>query len=406
MITPVLMPQLGLEVTEGLVVELLVEAGTAVAEGDPVVVLATDKADTEVHAPIAGVVREIVVGIDDTVPIGAVLMVIADAADEPFDADAEPKPERTGGADAVDSPTAPRSAEPEHPASGPPPPRRRVAPIARRAAAELGLDLDLIEGTGPNGRVTLSDVEAAPRPKPPPPVDSAPESEAATPMRRAIARRMTSSQRDVPQYQLVREIDATHLLAQKAAAASSVGVGEARPGVNDLLIQAMALMVQRHPALATTYEEGEGPRDATLHRSDSTDVGLAVATDAGLVVPVIRAVAGATLREIAAERSRLVDRAREGRLDLTEMSGGVISLSNLGGFGIDRFTAMVNPGQASIVAVGRTVDRVVPRGRGTAVIPVLTVTLSCDHRTVDGAVGAAALVELADLLDGAMPWRN
>jgi pyruvate dehydrogenase E2 component (dihydrolipoamide acetyltransferase) len=405
-ITPVLMPQLGLEVTEGLVVELLVEAGAPVAEGDPVVVLATDKADTEVHAPIAGVVREIVVGIDDTVPIGAVLMVIADAADEPLDADAEPKPERTDGADAVHSPTAPRSAEPRHPAAGPPPPRRRVAPIARRAAAELGLDLDLIEGTGPNGRVTLSDVEAAPRPTPPPTVESAPESEAATPMRRAIARRMTSSQRDVPQYQLVREIDATHLLAQKAAAASSVGAGEARPGVNDLLIQAMALMVQRHPALATTYEEGEGPRDATLHRSDSTDVGLAVATDAGLVVPVVRAVAGATLREIAAERSRLVDRAREGGLDLTEMSGGVISLSNLGGFGIDRFTAMVNPGQASIVAVGRTVDRVVPRGRGTAVIPVLTVTLSCDHRTVDGAVGAAALVELADLLEGAMPWRN
>jgi pyruvate dehydrogenase E2 component (dihydrolipoamide acetyltransferase) len=143
-----------------------------------------------------------------------------------------------------------------------------------------------------------------------------------------------------------------------------------------------------------------------LQRSDSTDVGLAVATDDGLVVPVVRAVGEATLREIAAQRSRLVDRAREGRLDLAEMSGGVISLSNLGGFGVDRFVAMVNPGQAAIVAVGRTLDRVVPRGRGTAVIPVLTATLSCDHRTVDGAVGAAALAELADLLEGAMPWRN
>jgi pyruvate dehydrogenase E2 component (dihydrolipoamide acetyltransferase) len=167
----------------------------------------------------------------------------------------------------------------------------------------------------------------------------------------------------------------------------------------------MATMVERHPALATTYEEADGS-DAVLRRADSTDVGLAVATEAGLLVPVIRAAGSATLREIAAERSLLVDRARAGRLDLAEMSGGVISLSNLGGFGIDRFTAMVNPGQAAIVAVGRTVERLVPRGRGTGVVPMLTVTLSCDHRTVDGATGAAALVELADLLEGGMQWRN
>lgn len=399
------MPQLGLEVTEGLVVELLVDAGATVAEGDPIVVLATDKADTEVHAPVAGVVREVLVELDETVPVGAVLMVIADTADEPLDGGAE----ANTGPGADERPSGSRSSAPEPTAAaGPPPARRRVAPIARRVAAEKGLDLDLIEGTGPSGRVTLSDVEAAAAgPASRADADPTPdEVEAATPMRRAIARRMTASQRDVPQYQLVREIDATHLLAQKDAAASSVGPGETRPGVNDLLIQAIALMVQRHPALATTYEEGDGPSEATLRRSDSTDVGLAVATEDGLVVPVVRAVGGASLREIAAERSRLVDRAREGRLDLNEMSGGVITLSNLGAFGIDRFVAMVNPGQAAIIAVGRTVDRVVPRGRGTAVIPVLTATLSCDHRTVDGAVGAAALAELADLLEGAMPWRN
>jgi pyruvate dehydrogenase E2 component (dihydrolipoamide acetyltransferase) len=216
---------------------------------------------------------------------------------------------------------------------------------------------------------------------------------------------MTLSQRESPQYQLVREIDATHLLAQKDAAASAVGKGEARPGVNDLLVQAIATMVERHPALATLYEEEQSGK-ATLRRVDSTDVGLAVATDAGLVVPVLRAAGEASLREIAAERVRLVDRARAGRLDLGEMSGGVISLSNLGGFGIDRFTAMVNPGQAAIVAVGRTVDRVVPRGRGTTVVPILTVTISYDHRSVDGAAGAAALATLAESLEGGMQWRN
>ncbi|MBS1864218.1 MAG: 2-oxo acid dehydrogenase subunit E2 [Actinobacteria bacterium] len=395
---------MGLEVTEGLVVEILVAAGGLVAEGDPIIVLATDKADTEVHAPATGVVREISVAIDEAVPVGAILMVIADSADEPLDA---PAP-----ANSVPEPPAPEPAviEAEEAEPSAPARRRRVAPIARRAAAELGVDLETVTGTGPNGRVTLGDVElAASRAAASPPVASPAtprtDSEPVTPMRRAIARRMTMSQRDIPQYQLVREVDATHLTAQKQAAASAVAKGEAKPGVNDLLVQAVALTVERHPILATIYEEREGS-DPVLRRADSTDVGLAVATDAGLVVPVIRAVGVATLREIAAERSRLVDRARAGNLDLAEMSGGVISLSNLGGFGIDRFTAMVNPGQATIVAVGRTVERVVPRGRGTAVVPILTVTLSCDHRTVDGAAGAAALVELAQLLEGDMPWRN
>jgi pyruvate dehydrogenase E2 component (dihydrolipoamide acetyltransferase) len=434
MITPVLMPQMGLEVTEGLVVEILVEAGSTVGEGDPIVVLATDKADTEVSAPAGGVVREISVEIDETVPVGARLMLIADTADEPLDGD----PASGAAADTASAEPAAGGSAPVEPATsgqaptasavvgsapaGPAaagggattdPPRRRVAPIARRAATELGVDLDRVAGTGPNGRVTLRDVEAvAAEPKPPtaspaptPPAPAALDGEAATPMRRAIARRMTMSQRDIPQYQLVREVDATHLLAQKDAAASAVGKGEARPGVNDLLVQALAAMVERHPALATLYAEDEGGA-ATLTRTDSTDVGLAVATDSGLVVPVIRAAGEASLRAIAAERVRLVDRARVGRLDLAEMSGGVISLSNLGGFGVDRFTAMVNPGQAAIVAVGRTVDRVVPRGRGTAVIPVLTVTISFDHRSVDGAAGAAALATLAELLEGGMQWRN
>jgi pyruvate dehydrogenase E2 component (dihydrolipoamide acetyltransferase) len=424
MITPVLMPQMGLEVTEGLVVEILVEAGSTVGEGDPIIVLATDKADTEVSAPAGGVVREISVEIDETVPVGARLMLIADTADEPLDGDPASAEPAAGGSAPVEPATSGQAptasavvgSAPAGPAAAGggatmDPPRRRVAPIARRAAAELGVDLDRVAGTGPNGRVTLRDVEAvAAEPKPPagspaPAPPAALAGEAATPMRRAIARRMTMSQRDIPQYQLVREVDATHLLAQKDAAASAVGKGEARPGVNDLLVQALAAMVERHPALATLYAEDEGGA-ATLTRTDSTDVGLAVATDSGLVVPVIRAAGEASLRAIAAERVRLVDRARVGRLDLAEMSGGVISLSNLGGFGVDRFTAMVNPGQAAIVAVGRTVDRVVPRGRGTAVIPVLTVTISFDHRSVDGAAGAAALATLAELLEGGMQWRN
>ena len=140
-------------------------------------------------------------------------------------------------------------------------------------------------------------------------------------------------------------------------------------------------------------------------RRQTIDVGLAVATDRGLVVPVIRAAHEQGLAGIASDRQQLVAAARAGRLSLDAMTGGAITLSNLAALGVDRFTAMVNPGESTIVAVGRTVERLVPRGRTIAVVPTLTITLSFDHRVVDGAVGAAALGELAELLEGGMTWR-
>jgi pyruvate dehydrogenase E2 component (dihydrolipoamide acetyltransferase) len=408
--TPILMPQMGLEVTEGTVVEILVEVGATVAKDEPVIVLATDKADTDVGASAAGVVREIAVQPGDTVEIGATLLWITDTAAEPFDRDApegEPLP-----LSSVPAQSPVPSASPPTPAL----PRLRAAPVARRAATAHGIALETISGTGPRGRITLRDVERkAASPSAPvspalactPPL-AAPRRaalpgglQALTPMRRAIARRMTASQREIPQYQLVREVDATHLLAQKAAATAAVAGGP-RPGINDLLVQAIAETLVRHPDVAAVYVDGDEP---TLRRPSSIDVGLAVATEGGLLVPVLRRAHERPLRELAADRVRLVEQARAGTLPLNEMTGGTISLSNLGGFGIDRFTAMVNPGESAIVAVGRTVDRVVPRGRGTAILPVLTVTMAFDHRVVDGATGARALAELAQLLEGEMPWR-
>jgi pyruvate dehydrogenase E2 component (dihydrolipoamide acetyltransferase) len=161
-------------------------------------------------------------------------------------------------------------------------------------------------------------------------------------------------------------------------------------------------MVVRHPALATVFVDDPEP---AVRRHAGVGVGLAVATDRGLVVPVIDAVEQLGLGEIAAHRQRLVAAARTGTLSLKEMSGGAITLSNLAAFGVDRFTAMLNPGESAIVAVGRVTDRVVPRGRGVTVVPMLTLSVSFDHRTVDGAVGGAALAELADLLEGGMTWR-
>lgn len=411
MITPVVMPQMGLEVTEGTVAAIHVEVGAQVSEGDPLIEMETDKALTDVVSPRDGFVRGIEATVGDTVEIGAALVILAETVEE------SAVPAAAEGSAVTSGRTA----------DG----RVRVAPVARRAAGVHGIDLERVDGTGPRGRITLRDIErlvaanghgsaaqdppaaqaaVAPVSQPPPapasepvePPTSQPEPqqpgvrrEPMSAMRAAIARRMTLSQQ-IPQFTLVREIDASWLLGQK----EHVGVG-----VNDLLLQAMAEVVLRHPDLAASYVEAQdGGRPALLHR-EGVDVGLAVATSRGLLVPVVRSVHDRSLAQIAGERKRLVGAARSGRLGLDDMGGAALTLSNLSSFGVDRFTAMINPGEAAILAVGRVVERVVPLGRGVAVIPALSLSLTIDHRVADGATGAAALVELAELLEGGMTWR-
>lgn len=399
MITPVLMPQLGLEVTEGIVTALLVQIGDRVRHDQPLVELETDKAITEVLAPGDGVVRAIDCEPGQTVPVGAVLARLADSADEPLDSDAPRAPTRP-----LEPVSAPSGAGHPAPPAAPDRTRQRVAPVARRAAIDLGVDLALVTGTGPNGRVTLNDVRSAASNGQGPPVPRRPElagRQELTATRRAIARRMTASQA-IPQYHLIREIDASHLIAEKISQASR---GPSKVGINDLLVQAMAETAVRHRALATSYVEGDDEQAPYLLVREAIDVGLAVATERGLVVAVIRGAQALGLGAIAQERRRLVDLARSGRIGLGEIKDATITLSSLAAAGIDHFAAMVNPGESTIVAVGRTVERLVPRGRTIAIVPTLTLTLTFDHRVVDGAVGAQALGEFAHLLEGGMTWR-
>jgi pyruvate dehydrogenase E2 component (dihydrolipoamide acetyltransferase) len=325
-------------------------------------------------------VEAINVQVGDTVPVGGVLVQIA--------------PDSAEGA-AVTPEVAEISASGDEqgaPAVGG---RLRAAPVARRAARQLNIDLESVSGTGPRGRITLDDVRRADKARAPaaaavgaraPEPDR--EVERLTPLRRTVAQRMTKSQ-SIPQFHLTREIDASSLLAHAA-------------NVNDLLIQAVAEVVVRHRSLSASYVE-DGP---ALRYSEGVNVGLAVATDRGLVVPVVRDAHRAGLSDTATQRTWLVAAARAGQLSLDQMSGGTITVSNLGATGVDSFAAMVNPGEAAIVAVGRVVDRLVARDRGIAVQPTLTLTMTFDHRVVDGASGAAALTELAGLLEGAMTWRT
>lgn len=444
LITEVVLPQMGLEVSEGSVLTVHVEVGAAVSEGEVVAEVETDKAIAEVAAPRSGVVTAIAVAEGDTVPVGAVLVRIGDSADEvgepvalaepgaDAESDAVPATEPTdaeAAADAIaaDAPDRETAAAPPSVPTAPEPAsgaattegasgarRRRAAPIARRAAAAHGIGLELVTGTGPAGRITLGDVERVVAARTEAPADEAPA--AATPAgpptggrleplsatRQSIARRLTESQL-VPQYTLQREVDAGWLLAEKArlTAASPVKVG-----VLDLLLAALAETISRHRQLAASFVAARDGEPASYRHPDGIDLGVAVATERGLLVPVVRGAERRTVSELVLERTRLVELTRGGRLGLAEMGGAAATLSSLGSFGVDSFTAMLNPGESAILAVGRAVEKAVPRERGIAVVPAISLTFTFDHRVVDGAVGAAALAELAALLEGGIEWRT
>ena len=404
--TDVVLPQSGLEVSEGTVVTIDVAVGDRVAEGDRLLEVETDKAMSDVVAPSAGIVVSIEVEVGDTLPVGATLLRLGEPEDAAATA-AQPssdagQPVATAAAASPVAATNPAAAERRgaH--------RIRAAPLARRAAADLGVALEDVKGTGPRGRITMRDVERVAGERRPAaaghPGNGASAGERLEPLsatRRTVARRMTESAL-IPQFSLHRDVDADWLLAEKERLSTA---GPARIGVNDLLVQALAEMVARHPDLGSSYVEAENGGRPQLRRRDGVHVGLAVATERGLLVPVIARAHERTLAELALERARLVGAAREGRLSGEEMRGASISLSSLASFGVDRFNAMLNPGESAILAVGRTSERVVPRHRGFAVVPTMALTMTLDHRVVDGAAGAQALAELVDLLEGGMTWR-
>jgi pyruvate dehydrogenase E2 component (dihydrolipoamide acetyltransferase) len=397
---------MGLEVSEGTVMSVLVEVGARVAEGETLIEVETDKAIAEVAASRDGVVTAIEVAEGDTVPVGAVLVRIGDSADEVGESAAAPVAVSAPAA-AAPAETSPATPAPPRSANGVGGGRRRAAPIARRAAREAGISLEEVIGTGPAGRITLGDVEqvlaerGTPAPAAPTPAGEE-RFETLSATRQSIARRLTESQK-VPAYTLSRDLDVAWLLAEKRRLSEA---GPVKIGVLDLFAQALAETLVRHPLLAASFVAGAEGQPAQLRHPATIDVGIAVATERGLLVPVLRDVAVKPLAELAIERARLVETTRSGRLGIAEMGGAATTISSLGTFGVDAFTAMLNPGESSILALGRSVDRVVPRDRGLAVVPTIAATFTFDHRVVDGAAGAAALVELAELLEGGMEWRS
>lgn len=396
MATNVILPALGMAQDTGKIVEWLKAEGQHVTAGEPLVVIETDKAAVDLEAPATGILAQVSAKAGDEVPVARVIALILSAEEAEAGVsqpDRVPAPAATAVAERDPSPSA-RPAAAAAPASVPSQPhgangRRLASPKARRIAAERGVNLATLRGTGPGGVVLAADVPAAVNPAiaPTGAVIGGSEMNA---IWRLMAERTTQSWTTIPHFFLVREVAAEALIAWRARAAP--GASE-RVTYTDLLIKIVAEALRRHPRLNASWQDG-----AIVHH-DEINIGLAVAVADGLVVPVIHQAGDLTPSGIASRRTELVGRARAGKPRPPDLAGGTFTISNLGMYGIDAFNAIINAPQAAILAVGRMADRVVPVNGQPAVRPMMTLSLSCDHRVVDGARGAAFLSTVAALIE-------
>jgi len=357
----VIMPALGMNQETGRVVAWLRSEGETVAKGDPILEIETDKATVEVEAPAGGVLAAISAREGDEVPVGRRVALIVQAGETlsgPIPAVAAPAPTPT-----------------PHEASNVG--RVRASPRARRLAVDAGVDLAGLAGSGPGGAVKAADVPRAAEPA------------ARGGIWSSMARRTAESWATVPHFFLEREVDAGRLWSWRASAAR----GDPSVTFTDLLVRLTAACLPRHPLVNGRWD---GSRTV---ENPEVNVGVAVAVKQGLVVPVIHRADRLTLAQVTERRRHLAEQARVGRLRPEDLQGGTFTISNLGMYAVDAFSAIVNQPQAAILAVGRIRERVVPVNGLPQVRPTLRLTLSCDHRAVDGARAAAFLTELGDVIE-------
>jgi pyruvate dehydrogenase E2 component (dihydrolipoamide acetyltransferase) len=421
--TTVIMPALELAQETGKVLRWMKAPGDTVKKGEPIVEIETDKVTVEVESPAAGVLRDVTAHEGDVIPVGQPIAMIYAPNESPASTLSAQGRGQGEGRDGIKASPLARKLAAEHGldlaqiktstgkiekadvlahverhsaanavAAQPTAAGVRLAPAspkARRLAAERGLNLATVRDSGPNGAILTADLPA-----------SIPLQAERAGVRgseigvsniwRIMADRMTASWTSAPHFYLVREVNVGRLVTWRERASKQ---SAARITYTDLLVRLVAAALARHPAANASWGNG------TITRHAEINIGLAVAIDDGLVVPVLHRADTLTLADIAARREDLVARAQAGKLRPADIQGGGFTISNLGMFGVDAFNAIVNPPQAAILAVGRIADRVVAVNGQPAVQPTMVLTLSCDHRALDGARGAQFLGALADLIE-------
>jgi pyruvate dehydrogenase E2 component (dihydrolipoamide acetyltransferase) len=379
MASEVKLPRLGQGMESGTVTKWLKNEGDAVAKGEPLYEIDTDKVTQEVESDFAGVLLKIALR-EGEAPVGQTIAFIGEPGEE-VAAPSEPEPEPAPQPEKVSA-----AAVSDTPVAAPPAPatsngRVKASPLARRLARERGIDIATLRGTGPDGRIVARDVEgaqaapAAPAAVPSGDIESIP----LTNIRKTIARRLTAAWQ-APVFQLTVTADMTR--ANELVARARELNPDVRITVTDLLAKVCAQALMRHRDVNVQYS------DDALLRFPNANVGIAVAAPQGLIVPVVRGVERLSLAEVAVARGDIVGRARDNKLTAQDLEDGTFTISNLGMFGIEQFVAVLNPPQAAILAVGATVDTPVARDGAVEIRPLLTLTVTVDHRAVDGAEGA------------------
>jgi pyruvate dehydrogenase E2 component (dihydrolipoamide acetyltransferase) len=382
----------------GTVVRWLKQEGEQVEKGEPLYEVDTEKVTQEVEAEASGVLLKIAVQ-EGEVPVGRTVAVIGEEGEE---ATVEEEPVEEGSrAPARDEEREQgRQAAVEEEVPAPAPSsgdgRIKASPLARRIAREKGLELEQIRGTGPEGRIVAEDVEravAAPAPVAAPAAPAAePEFEPLTSIRKTIARRLTKAW-EAPVFQISMSADMTRAQEVRERHVELTAEGAAKPTVSDVLTKACAAALMRHPQVNAHYE------DEAVKRFSTANVGIAVATERGLVVPVIRGAERVTLAEIASQRADLVSRARDAKLKQEDLEGGTFTVSNLGMYGVEQFVAVLNPPEVAILAVGAIEEKPVLTDGELDFRPLMSLTLTCDHRAIDGSVASEFLGTVRALLE-------
>jgi pyruvate dehydrogenase E2 component (dihydrolipoamide acetyltransferase) len=390
MATEVRLPQLGQTMEEGTIVDCMVNVGDEVKKGDIIFEVETDKATLEVESPADGFVKHILVEIDQTLPVGEPLLVLAGKDEE--------VPQSFIDSLKVEAPAAPAEvAEQAKPELQPIETSAKpvASPRAKKLAKEIRVNLTEITGTGPAGRITEQDVKNAASKKPEMPAVTKAEAKigASIPLnrlQRITAERMIKSKREIPCFYLTVRVDVTDLVDLRTKLNKS---GDVKTSYHDFIIYAVAIALQKFPVMT-----GQLQAD-TIKLADTINIGLAVSVPDGLIVPVIKDAHKKSLKQIAQDTKALIEKAKNEKLLLTDLEGACITVSNLGAFGIDSFIPVVIPGQCSIIGVGQITDTCVPDKSKTTVRKLMNLTLSADHRITDGVYAAQFLDLVKKLLE-------
>jgi pyruvate dehydrogenase E2 component (dihydrolipoamide acetyltransferase) len=414
--TDIVMPRLSDSMEEGTILRWIKSQGDEVAVGDELVEIETDKANMVYEADAAGTLIEILAGEGDTLPIGQTIARVGEPGETGGDgagpkSEPEPKaePRREPEPERPSAPAATAEAAPAEPEGDG---RVKASPLARRMARERGLDLAALTGSGPGGRVVKADVERAAAAGVTPP---APAAEAAAPtagvrerpetakgevetieltkVQQTIARRMAESKATAPHFYLEAEVDMSRAVEGRGRIKAAAKEGDVVPSFNDMVVKAAALTLREFPRANGAY------RDGKVEQYSRINVGVAVAAQDALIVPTVFDADAKGLREIAAETRALAQRVREGQITPPELSGGTFTVSNLGMYGITNFSAVINPPQAAILAVGSIVERPGVRDGEITTAHLMPLNLACDHRILYGADGAQLLARIRDLLE-------